>query len=59
MVSRLQRLYSKVRELRSLSYWNAPTGTLKSQRTLLFKLMTDPTEQAHITSPSPYHYQGL
>lgn len=54
-----QRPYSTVRELRSLSYWNTPTGTLKSQQTLLFKLMTDPTEQAHTPEPSTYPYHGI
>ena len=53
------RPYQKVRELRSLSYWDTPTGTLAAHRTLLFKLMLDPTQEAQSPTPSHHPYHGL
>ena len=56
---RTGRPFHRIRELRSLQYWDEPAGVIGGRQTYLFKLMEDPVDIGRRASEPPYAYQGL
>ena len=56
---RVERPYSRVRELRSLEYWQRPEGVLPARQTLIFKLSADPVEIGRAAEDPAYEYRGM
>lgn len=52
------RPFVKIRELRSLKYWEKPEGVLPPRQTLLFKFMADPVEIGRAADEPAYPYAG-
>ncbi|NKB72064.1 MAG: hypothetical protein GKR89_33720 [Candidatus Latescibacteria bacterium] len=53
-----ERPYTRVREMRSLEYWDKPEGVLPGRQTLLFKLMADPVDIGRRREEPIYPYCG-
>ena len=54
-----ERSFAKVRELRSLAYWEKLEGVLPGRQTLIFKLMMDPEEIGRREEETDYPYCGM
>jgi hypothetical protein len=54
-----ERPFAKVRELRSLAYWEKLEGMLPGRQTLIFKLMMDPVEIGRAGEETAYPYFGM
>lgn len=55
----VDRPHARVRELRSLDYWEKPEGRLPARQTLIFKLMADPVEIGQGEEEPSYPYHGF
>jgi len=56
---RSERPCYRIREMRSLKYWDEPAGVIPGRQTLLFKFMEDPVDIGRREDPPEYDYHGF